>query len=354
MNEKTGQDTETEPATEEPSPPSPEKAVEKQPWLYGPLASGLALAVSLIALVVAGMLWYRYYEKRELFQADILGRLEQSDAVTEKTLDDITAVEQRLDSFKTTQNTLVSAIEKMQREFSGDRSEWALSETEQLLIIANHRLQLARDIDTTITALRTADQQLVALADPKLLPVRKAITEEIAALGSLERIDVPGIALRLGNLAETIADLPITLREERKNVQSGAEPQNGEGAGEQQPGFARQLWNDIRSHMRIRSDVENYKPLLPPDQSYFLRENLRLLLYGAQMALLVSDTATYQQNLDTARTWIKQYFDTNSQAVSRILEELDRLHATAITVALPDISASLETLRQIMRGDSGP
>ena len=60
MNEKTGQDTETKPATEEPSPPSPEKAVEKQPWHYGPLASGLALAVSLIALVVAGMLWYSY------------------------------------------------------------------------------------------------------------------------------------------------------------------------------------------------------------------------------------------------------------------------------------------------------
>ena len=74
--------------------------------------------------------------------------------------------------------------------------------------------------------------------------------------------------------------------------------------------------------MRLRTDVEVQKPLLPPEQRYFLRENLRLMLYGAQNALLQGSVTTYQQNVKSAARWVREYFDTTTQVVSATLAEI--------------------------------
>ena len=86
---------------------------------------------------------------------------------------------------------------------------------------------------------------------------------------------------------------------------------------------------------------------MPPEQDYFLRENLRLMLYGAQLAMLQGDTGTYTQNLKSARRWIGDYFDTETQVVTNMQEELQALLDEKIVVELPDVSASLGALRDI-------
>ena len=106
--------------------------------------------------------------------------------------------------------------------------------------------------------------------------------------------------------------------------------------------------------VRIRNDMESQRPLLPPEQQYFLRENLRLMLYGAQQALLQGSMPTFQQNLKSAQHLLKEYFDISSQAVIAAQDDLGKLQGMRIVTDLPDITASLTTLRRLSGRRSEP
>ncbi len=311
----------------------------------------LALLVSLVALGAVGYGGYIYYIKRDLFSTDVvaeLNRLKSGSARNGERQTEfgksLESFEQRLDSVKEVQDTLASAINGLAEDLGRKRDDWALAETEQLLLIANYRLQLARDVETAVAALRAADGQLQKLADPSLLPIRKLIAGEITALQRLDRADIPGIALRLGSMANTLEQLPLHV--ERRFAT--AAPITGVATTESTSlDTLQQMWRDLLGLIRIRKTTEGQKPLLPPEQDYFLRENLRLMLYGAQLAMLQGDTGTYTQNLKSARRWISDYFDTETQVVTNIQEELQALLDEKIVVELPDVSASLGALRDI-------
>jgi uroporphyrin-3 C-methyltransferase len=208
-----------------------------------------------------------------------------------------------------------------------------------LLLIANRRLQLARDASSALAALRAADHQLELLASPNLLPVRREIAKEIAQLETLERADIVGMSLRLGGAAERLDQLPLA-------ADLRAQPQVAAAANENETGSGRSIWRDILGLVSVRHQDKVRRPLLAPEQQYFVRENLRLMLYGAQHALLQGNVATYKQNLDTAARWLHEYFDQESAVVDATQRELETLRATPIMNQLPDITGSLELLRK--------
>src|SRR5207253_2146278 len=110
---------------------------------------------------------------------------------------------------------------------------------------------------------------------------------------------------------------------------------------------ARSLWQDMLSLVRVRTDVSAQRPLLPPEQEYFLRENLKLMLYGAQLALLQGNTAVFQQNIAVADQMLKDYYDLSTQVVSVMHGELEKMRASKLVAELPDISHSLAALRSV-------
>ena len=311
----------------------------------------LALLVSLVALGAVGYGGYVYYIKQDLFSTDVVAELNRLKSGSARNGErqaefgkSLESFEQRLNSVKEVQDTLASAINGLAEDLGRKRDDWALAETEQLLLIANYRLQLARDVETAVAALRAADGQLQKLADPSLLPIRKLIADEITALQRLDRADIPGIALRLGSMANTLEQLPLHV--ERRFAT--AAPVTGVATTESTSlDTLQQMWRDLLGLIRIRKTTNGQKPLLPPEQDYFLRENLRLMLYGAQLAMLQGDTGTYTQNLKSARRWIGDYFDTETQVVTNMQEELQALLDEKIVVELPDVSASLGALRDI-------
>ncbi len=312
----------------------------------------LALLVSLVALGAVGYGGYIYYIKQDLFSTDVvaeLNRLKNDAARNEERQADIAknleSFEQRFDNVKEIQDTLGNAIDGLTEDLGRKRNDWALAETEQLLLIANYRLQLARDVETAIAALRAADGQLQKLADPSLLPIRKLIAGEITTLQGLDRADIPGIALRLGSMANGLEQLPLDVKTSFE-PSLAAPVSSAVGSQSTIVSFLKQVWHDLLSHVRIRQHAEGHKPLLPPEQVYFLRENLRLMLYGAQLAVLQGDTGTYVQNIKSARRWINDYFDTETQVVTNVQDELQMLLDEKIVVEMPDVSASLTALRE--------
>ena len=318
----------------------------------GQVRSGLALILAVIALMASGYLWYTVlYQNADLFTTDVVETLDQIATDNAQIQESIAAADKDIKGLKETQDTIRTSLEKINNDLTRNRMEWALTEAEQLLVIANNRLQLARDTHSALAALRAADQQLQQLARPKLLPVRRELAREISLIESIDKTDISGITLRLGTLADTINRLPLAL--EIRQRETSAEPKKDEASDKSAAKESawrvavHTLWQDLASLVRIRSNVEVQKPLLPPEQQYFLRENLRLALYGAQQALLQGNLPVYQQNLKSAARMTKEYFDLNSQVVISMQGELDKLLSTRIVAELPDISASLSVLRRL-------
>ena len=315
----------------------------------------LTFLVSLAALSISAYIGY------DLFTSDLPQTARQLTSTVDRLKQRNASNRHEIDQLKEKQKILTEAIRKSSQHLSQSRVDWVMAESEQLMIIANQRLQLANDIDTATTALEIADQRLRDLADPDLTPVRKILAKEIQTLKSTERVDIAGIALRLSALADAIGSLPLSLEfqqlAKQQKLKQSAKKSNQEKTRDTIPnkpkGFFRELWGDIMSVISIRTNVESYKPLLPPEQQYFLRENLRLLILGAQQAALRADHNTYRNNLKSARHWAQEYFDTRSQSLSHLIKEMDALGKARLATAQPNISASLKELRKVSRKRAG-
>ena len=97
--------------------------------------------------------------------------------------------------------------------------------------------------------------------------------------------------------------------------------------------------------MRVQHFDSADVPLLSPDQTFFLRENLRLRLLTARLALLRYDEATYKNDLKAARSWLNRYFDTANRSVRNDDAVLRQLIDSSISIKIPDISGSMDAVR---------
>ncbi len=278
--------------------------------------------------------------QQQLAQLEALKQ--QIDAIRGE-VDSAASVRQRIEAEQQAINTRMT---EMVATLGRTTLAWRLAEVEYLLIVANSRLTLARDLRTALVALQTADQKLRAIGDPAFVPVRKAIADEITALKAVAEPDITGMALTLASLAGTVDSLPL------QNTQPAhsSTPAVSNGKKDYQsldwsdiPGA---VWRDLRNLVVVRRVDKPIEPLLPPSEAWYLRQNLKLKLEQARLSLLRHETALYHQLLNEADDWLKAYFNTESRAVKGMRESLQQLKQAELQPNLPDISESLRILRQ--------
>lgn len=305
----------------------------------GRLAAGLALVFATIALLASGYMGYLINSKRGL--SDAKGRLVQVEQDTAELEQQTSGLRNEVRTLRDTQATLVDGLMAMQRDIGKGRRAWLLDETENLLIIAQNRLVYSRDARLARLALQAADLQLAQLGDPDYQPVRKSIAAGVAALEAFERLDLSGHAQRLGHLAgrvDQLATLPDT--------------QAASARARTDQGFLHDFWGDLKELIRVRSTADVPRPFLLPEQRYFVRENLRLMLYGAQIALLHGDGTTFEQNTRAAQKWLQTYFDTHDTTVQTALAELNQA-LQARSVNLPELGNTLALLHDVRQRQTG-
>lgn len=337
------QDTDTDTSTS-PAPASKkrrQRTVTAKPARSGRFAAGLALVLAIIAMLASGYVSWLVNSKRGL--SDAKGRLVNVEQDTAELQTLSKQMNQELTTLRETQLTLKGGVQALHDEIGKGRRAWLVAESENLLVTAEHRLRYARDSRLALAALRVADRQLQQLADPDFLPVRKLLESEISALENFERLDLSGMAQRLGQLATRVDTLAFSP----PGLSSGDPTTEGESD------FLREVWRDLRNLVSIRITTDVRRPLLLAEQKYFLRENLRLMLYGAQVALLHGDFTTVESNTKTAHKWLADYFDASTPAVQAATNELDAV-LKARTVELPDVSMSLKALREITAKRTAP
>ena len=218
-----------------------------------------------------------------------------------------------------------------------------LTEVEQTLSLASQQLALAANVPAAIAALQLADGRLAGTNRAQFTPLRSALARDMERLRAVPAVDVAGIAVKLDRALAAIDTLPLA-QDERLPEPPPAPPRQGDPAW---LGFLRSTWDEMKSVVRIEVADRAAPPLVAPAQQYFLRENLRLRLLSARVALLSRDQASFRSDVAAANAWVKKYFDTRSKTVKELLATLTQIGTTVMPTELPDINASLTALRTV-------
>ncbi len=236
-----------------------------------------------------------------------------------------------------------AALEALYQELSGSHDQTALAEVEQILLIAGQQLQLSANVKATLIAMQQADERLKRMDSAALSGLRKAISNDMDKLRVLPTVDVHGINFRLDSLIAAVDALPLVQDLRITQKAAAASPAASTGSAWQQ--MLREIWGEAKTLVRIENTEKRELPLLSPTQAFFLRENLKLRLLSARLALLARDETSFRHELQAAQQWIVRYFDTKSAQGELAVTTIQKLRESSITIELPDINASLEAVR---------
>lgn len=335
------------------APAAPSAPPLRAPLVWLALVAGLAL----LALGLAG--WNAYSNRQDIdgLRLELAKRLAEVDAqskasraagdqlreVTREASVKIGVLEGKLAESQSQQ----IALEALYQDLSRNRDEWAFAEIEQTLLVASQQLQLAGNVRAALIALQAADTRLQHMNRPQLLPLRKAISEDIARLKAAPFIDTVGLSVRIDTLIAAVDKLPLAAETRAApTVATGGTPAPARESSAWSR-FSSEVWNDIKQLVRVQRVDGADVPLLAPTPAYFLRENLKLRLLTARMALLTRDQSAFRNDLKAAREWLTRYFDARDNAVTSAAGTLSGLQASDVSIELPDLSATLNALRAL-------
>jgi uroporphyrin-3 C-methyltransferase/uroporphyrinogen III methyltransferase/synthase len=356
--------------------PSGSVTVQKAPprpagqGLIQTLQRPLPAALAVLALLLAVQTWTSHSRINTL-RRDMAQSLQKGNAVNAETaalareVSD-TAKELQikvgvLESRQSEAQTQQLALEQLYQDLSKNRDEWALTEIEQVLTTASQQLQLAGNVQGALIALQNADRSLGRSDKPQFLNIRRAIGADIERLKAMPAVDLAGVALRLDNVIGQVDTLPMLsdekpllpaapVRSTRKPGGTGAAaaPENlslGQRMTQTWRNWSQEMWDDVRQLVRVRSVDTPEALMLSPTESFFVRENLKLRLLNARLALLSRNEATFRDDLASSQEILLKYFDTRARSTQSAQSALRQVQANNLTIEMPTLSESLNAVR---------
>lgn len=314
----------------------------------GAVLGGIAI---LLALGLTGGLYLHGHKNAVTQQAEIgplkqqlaevMGKLDQSNSKDAEQLATLGKSQQQLqDALDALQHKVLDLDDKRP-------NDWMLAESEYLVRMAGRKLWLEHDIISAITLLGNADERIKALNDPSLMPIRKALAEDITKLKAMPRVDREGLTLKLAALSDQIELLPLSTV---SMPDAKAEPDQAVSTNpdEWESNLKKNWVKFTENFITIRRRDGAVEALLSPQQEIFLRENLKTKLLQAQLAVYREQQALYTDSLDKAQRWLTQYFDVDNSATQYMQTELDKLKGEQIQFDYPDQFKTQAMLEQVL------
>lgn len=219
-------------------------------------------------------------------------------------------------------------IANMQRSYNEllkGRVNWLVDEIEVTLNVASQQLLLSGNVPIAISALNTIEQRLKRFDQPELIPIKKAVSDDLNDLKAQggNYLDVASTSLKVDGLEKSVASLPLVVDSTLQPIRNEAEPTATDAD------FWTRTWDKtismLKSMVEIRKLESDDAMLLSPEQIYFVRANLRLRLLDARLALLQHNNDIYKKNLDEVKLTVSQYFDTSAPTTQEWLKTLNEL-----------------------------
>ena len=328
--------------------------------------TGLSLLAILIALGVGGAGYYFGQQKVDEFQQKLTAleaqinnktvvsapaqdvkfdttQLAQLESAYKATQDKIAQVEELINAKSHELVGLQSQINKVSAQANAQQpTDWLFSEADFLLNNALRKLVLDNDVDTAVSLLKLADETLAKVNNSQSAAIRSAINQDLKQLLSVAGVDQNAVMQKLSQLANTVDELPVL------DVNFG-DDQNATKLSDSLSDWAENAEKSATSFLNhfIRISPKHgadRKELLAPNQDIYLRENIRLRLQLAIMAVPRQQNELYKQSLEAVASWIRSYFDTNAEVTQSFLKSVDELSEVSIYVDVPSQLQSLSML----------
>lgn len=328
--------------------------------------TGLSLLAILIALGVGGAGYYFGQQKVDEFQQKLTAleaqinnktvvsapaqevkfdttQLAQLESANKATQNKIAQVEELINAKSHELVGLQSQINKVSAQANAQQpTDWLFSEADFLLNNGLRKLVLDNDVDTAVSLLKLADETLAKVNNSQSAAIRSAINQDLKQLLSVAGVDQNAVMQKLSQLANTVDELPVL------DVNFG-DDQNATKLSDSLSDWAENAEKSATSFLNhfIRISPKHgadRKELLAPNQDIYLRENIRLRLQLAIMAVPRQQNELYKQSLEAVASWIRSYFDTNAEVTQSFLKSVDELSEVSIYVDVPSQLQSLSML----------
>ncbi len=231
-----------------------------------------------------------------------------------------------------------------------EANTWLLAQADFLIKLAGRKLWSDQDVVTAGALLKSADASLADMNDPSLMPVRRAITEDIAGLSAVSQIDFDGIILKVNQLSNQVDNLRLADNDsDEAPMDSDGDSKLSGSVREWRQNLSKSWHNFINDFITIRRRDTGAEPLLAPNQDIYLRENIRSRLLIAAQAVPRHQNEVYQQSLETVSTWVRAYFDTDDASTRAFLADVDALSQQSVSLNVPDQLRSQPLMEKLMQ-----
>ncbi len=259
----------------------------------------------------------------------------------------------QLNEAKHQQETLAKQLDELQQKVAvisgSDAKTWLLAQADFLVKLAGRKLWSDQDVTTAAALLKSADASLADMNDPSLIGARRAITDDIATLSAVSRVDYDGMILKVNQLANQIDNLRLADNNDDDSPMDADSDELSSSISEWRVNLQKSWQNFMDSFITVRRRDETAVPLLAPNQDIYLRENIRSRLLVAAQAVPRHQEETRKQSLDNVSTWVRAYYDTDDATTKAFLDEVDKLSQQSITMTVPETLQSQALLEKLMQ-----
>ncbi len=268
----------------------------------------------------------------------------------------VAAVEARVGDAWVQRGQLEYLIDSLSRS----RDENLVADIDAALRVAMQQAAITGTPDPLVAALRQADDRVARHNASRLEGVRRAIARDLDRVKAVGVADVPSLSLKLDEAVRLVDELPLVSSLELRRQAPAARTTSAPGgvqavsqsaaAGRLQDwqrlwaGAGDRVWSEVKSLVRVSRIEHPEAMLVAPDQAFFLRENLKLRLLNARLALLSRQYETAKADLQTALSTLERYFDRSSRRYALATELVKQVSTQARHVGLPRPDDTLAAL----------
>ncbi len=232
------------------------------------------------------------------------------------------------------------ALAAMYQELARSQDERVVADIEQTLLLAQQQLKLAVNVRAALIALEAAEARLARLGKPQFSSLQEAIGRDIARLKLLPAADIAGINARLDVLVQNVDKLKLDT--DLTPAEPASVPPAAAGRWQR---LWQETWSELKQLVRVRRMDKTDPALLAPEQAWFLRENLKLRLLAARLAMLNRDEETFRNDLAIAQDWVQRHFHAQDALTRSMLASLRELASLPVAQQEADLTDSIKALR---------
>ncbi|WP_431258369.1 uroporphyrinogen-III C-methyltransferase [Roseateles chitinivorans] len=385
----------TTPAADVPSPHKPARQSGAT------LTQAVVACVGLVALLALGLAWQSQQRLKQVEQ-ELVRRQDSSQSeaniardqarqaqdLSRDTAAKVALLDARLGEVAVQREQLDTLMQSMNRS----RDENVVGDIESSLRVAMQQSTITGSVEPLVAALNQSDVRLARYKQPRLEGVRRAVTRDLERIKAVSVIDVSTLTIKLDEVVRQVDDLPLLAVAQPGQDPSGAsaipaaqhptpapagvktaasrKPASAASAGASQAGdegeagwwtrlwdqagdrwttLSGDIWREARGLLRVTRIDHPEAALIAPEQAFFLRENLKLRLLNARLALLSRQFDTAQVDLREAQAMLERYFDARSRKLTQTTELLRQVQGQSRQVSVPRPDDTLAALSAVAR-----